>query len=272
MTREAPATRPRARTPLSEAHEEVAWSRRSTAEAGAVKSWDVTTAVDGPGTRFVLFTAGCPLRCLYCHNPETWRMRDGQAMTVDAVMELIRPYERFIRVAGGGVTISGGEPLLQAPFAAAVLHRCRQAGLHTALDTSGYLGARASDSLLDDTDLVLLDVKSWDLATYRLLTGGALGPTLAFARRLARRGNRMWVRFVLVPGVTDDPANIEGVAAFTATLGTVDRVEVLAFHRMAATKYRSLGLPYPLADTAPPTLAALDAARAIFRAHGLNVP
>lgn len=134
---------------------------------GAVNSWDLSTGVDGPGTRFVVFTGGCPLRCLYCENPETWRMRGSPRTTVDELMAEIAKYRRFISVAGGGVTISGGEPLLQPAFTAEILHRCHTLGLHTALDTSGYLGDRADDALLADTDLVLLDIKAWTPALYR---------------------------------------------------------------------------------------------------------
>jgi pyruvate formate lyase activating enzyme len=136
----------------------------STAVTGRMHSWDLSTGVDGPGTRFVLFLSGCPLRCLYCANPDTWHMRDGTPTTVDEVMELIGGHRAFIAAAGGGVTLTGGEPLLQHAFTAEVLHRCRELGLHTALDTSGFLGAAADDRLLADTDLVLLDIKSFDPA------------------------------------------------------------------------------------------------------------
>jgi pyruvate formate lyase activating enzyme len=243
----------------------------SVTTAGSVHSWDVSTGVDGPGTRFVVFLAGCPLRCLYCHGPDTWTMRAGRPTTVDDMMAEIEHYHRFIDVAGGGVTVSGGEPLMQPRFTGELLRRCRDAGLHTALDTSGFLGARADDRLLDATDLVLLDIKSWDRAIYREVTGRRLAPTLAFARRLADRGNPIWIRFVLVPGVTDSVANVEGVAKFVSTLPTVQRVEVLALHRLGAHKYEDLGLSFPLAATAPPSPALVDRVRAQFSSHGLRV-
>lgn len=143
---------------------------------GRIHSWDLSTGVDGPGTRFVLFVNGCPLRCLYCANPDTWHMRDGKEATVDEVMAEIEKYRPFVTTAGGGVTITGGEPLLQPAFTAALLRRCKEAGLHTALDTSGFLGSRATDRLLADTDLVLLDIKSFDVAAYRELTGANSPP------------------------------------------------------------------------------------------------
>jgi pyruvate formate lyase activating enzyme len=238
---------------------------------GSVHSWDISTGVDGPGTRFVAFLAGCPLQCLYCHSPDTQTMRSGQRRSVAEVMADIAPYQRFIRVAGGGVTISGGEPLLQPRFTGALLHACHDAGLHTALDTSGYLGARADDHLLDATDLVLLDIKSWNRALYREVTGRPLEPTLRFATRLADRGTPMWIRFVLVPGLTDPPDNVEGIARFVAKLSTVERVEVLPFHRLGAHKYAELGLPFPLADTPPPDERLLARVRDQFTACGLTV-
>ena len=238
--------------------------------SGRIHSWDLSTGVDGPGTRFVLFTSGCPLRCLYCANPDTWHMRDGREATVDEVMAEIDKYRPFITTAGGGVTLTGGEPLLQPAFTGAVLRRCKEAGLHTALDTSGFLGTRATDELLADTDLVLLDIKSFDVATYRKLTGGSLAPTLNFATRLDRLGVPLWIRYVLVPGWTDDPEAVDGLGAFLAGLGTVDRVDVLPFHKLGAPKYDALGLPFPLRDTASPAPELIERVREQFREHGLR--
>ncbi|WP_189864222.1 pyruvate formate-lyase-activating protein [Streptomyces poonensis] len=240
------------------------------AVTGRIHSWDLSTGVDGPGTRYVLFVSGCPLRCLYCANPDTWHMRDGRETTVDEVMNRIERYRGFLTAAGGGVTLTGGEPLLQPAFTGAVLHRCKEAGLHTALDTSGFLGDRASDALLADTDLVLLDIKSFDTGTYRRLTGGELPPTLDFATRLDRLGVPAWIRYVLVPGWTDDPAAVDGLARFLSGLGNVDRVDVLPFHKLGAAKYEALGLPFPLRDTPAPGAALVRRVREQFRAHGLS--
>ncbi|MFI1388759.1 pyruvate formate-lyase-activating protein [Streptomyces griseoaurantiacus] len=235
---------------------------------GRVHSWDLSTGVDGPGTRFVLFLSGCPLRCLYCANPDTWHMRDGRTATVDEIMAEIEKYRPFLTASGGGVTLTGGEALLQPAFTGALLRRCKEAGLHTALDTSGFLGARASDALLADTDLVLLDIKSFDIGTYRRLTGGDLAPTLAFATRLNRLGVPLWIRYVLVPGWTDDLTAVDGLAEFVAGLDTVDRVDVLPFHKLGAPKYEALGIPFPLKDTPTPDPALTERVRARFRAHG----
>ena len=239
--------------------------------AGRLHSWDISTGVDGPGTRFVAFLAGCPLRCLYCHNPDTWRLRDGTPTTAGEVLARLRGFERFISVAGGGFTASGGEPLLQPGFAEALLAGAKQRGLHTALDTSGCLGARASDGLLAATDLVLLDVKSSDPAAYRHLTGGDLEPTLAFGRRVAALGIPIWVRFVLVPGLTDEVSTVDGLARYAASLGTVERVDVLPFHRLGAAKYDRLGIPFTLRDTPSPDAGLVERVRERFRAAGLVV-
>ncbi|MEU1969758.1 pyruvate formate-lyase-activating protein [Micromonospora sediminicola] len=239
---------------------------------GAVHSWDTSVGVDGPGTRFVVFLAGCPLRCRYCHSPDTWYGRSGRRRTVDEMVALATRYRRFVAVAGGGVTVSGGEPLLQPAFTGELLRRCHALGLHTALDTSGFLGDRADEALLDATDLVLLDVKAGSPATYRRVTGtGRLAPTLRFARRLADRGTPMWIRYVLVPGLTDAPDEVARVADAAAGLATVERVEVLPFHRLGAHKYAELGLAFPLADTAPPDPELLARVRGQFADRGLTV-
>jgi pyruvate formate lyase activating enzyme len=239
---------------------------------GSVHSFDVSTGVDGPGTRFVAFLAGCPLRCLYCHSPDTQFRRYGTPTTAGELVTEIRRYERFIKVARGGVTISGGEPLQQPAFTREVLRRCHEMRLHTALDTSGFLGDRADDALLDATDLVLLDIKAGDPGTYRTVTRtGCLAPTVSFAHRLADRGIPIWVRFVLVPSLTDDPANVETVAAIAAGLPSVERVEVLPFHRLGTAKYAALGVPFPLAATPTPTRELLDRVHGQFRDHGLPV-
>ncbi|MFC4999383.1 pyruvate formate-lyase-activating protein [Dactylosporangium cerinum] len=237
---------------------------------GRLHSWDVSTGVDGPGTRFVAFLAGCPLRCLYCQNPDTWHLRDGTSTTAEQVIGQVRNFATFVQTTGGGLTVSGGEPLLQPGFTHALFAGAKELGLHTALDTSGALGARATDGLLDVTDLVLLDIKSWNPDRYRRLTGAGIGPTLDFARRLADRGTPVWVRYVLVPGLTDNPADVAGVAGFAAGLGNVERVDVLPFHRLGAAKYDRLGIPFALRDTAPPDATLLTRVRETFAAAGLT--
>jgi pyruvate formate lyase activating enzyme len=198
-------------------------------------------------------------------------MANGIRTTADAVIAEASKVTPFIRAAGGGATVTGGEPLLQPAFSGQLFHRFKhELGLHTALDTSGFLGARADADLLADVDLVLLDIKSWDRELHLRLTGQQLEPTLTFARRLADLGKEVWVRFVLVPGLTDRPANIEGVAGFSASLGNVSRVDVLPFHTLGAAKYLAQGRRFPLEGTPSPTAEQVDAARSVFAAHGLR--
>ncbi len=241
-------------------------------EIGYYHSYEIVGSVNGPGVRFTLFLSGCPLRCQYCENADTWTMGDGRRVTMGRMVDEIAKYAQFVTTAHGGITVSGGEPMLQIRFLEALLGRCKHdLGLHTAVDTSGFLGDRATDGFLDLVDLFLLDIKSGDPATYHLVTSADLEPTLRFARRLSDRGNRMWVRFVLVPGLTDAPDNVEAVAAFTATLDGVERVEVLPFHQLGANKWAELNLPYQLWDITPPSQELVERVENQFRSHGLNV-
>ncbi|QIK72045.1 pyruvate formate lyase-activating protein [Propioniciclava coleopterorum] len=240
-------------------------------EVGSVHSWELVTAVDGPGTRMTTFVAGCPLRCLYCHNPDTMAANRGVPVLADDLLARIRRYRGVFRATGGGITLSGGEILQQPAFAARILRGAKAMGVHTAIDTSGFLGANASDEMLDDVDLVLLDVKAGDETTYHRVTGRRLQPTLDFGRRLAERGIEIWIRFVLVPGLTDNPATIGPIADYAASLATVSRVEVLPFHQMGRDKWAELGLSYELEDARPPEASEVEAVRAIFRSRGLTV-
>lgn len=237
----------------------------------SMHSWELVTAVDGPGTRLTVFLSGCPLRCLYCHNPDTMFMRKGQPVLLADLVARMARYQSVFRATGGGLTVSGGEPLMQSAFVERLLEAARQRGIHTAIDTSGFLGAKASDTLLGNLNLVLLDVKSGSEETYRAVTGRALAPTVAFGDRLAAAAIPVWVRFVLVPGLTDGEENIRSVARIAARWPNVERVEVLPFHQMGRDKWESMGLPYELTDTQPPSAAALTSAREIFRNAGLTV-
>ncbi|AXK44669.1 pyruvate formate-lyase-activating protein [Brachybacterium saurashtrense] len=237
-----------------------------------IHSWELVTAVDGPGTRLTIFFAGCPLRCVYCHNPDTMEMRRGQDVELAELERLLRRYRRVFAVTGGGITLSGGEVLMQPAVARAVLRTAKELGIHTAIDTSGYLGAVAKDEFLADVDLVLLDVKSGDEATYRALTGRALQPTVDFGDRLARAGIATWVRFVVVPGWTDAVENVERVADIVERWrDVVERVEVLPFHTMGQDKWDALGMQYRLRDVQPPSAEVVERVREQFRARGLTV-
>ncbi|HEY0328289.1 MAG TPA: pyruvate formate-lyase-activating protein [Rhodopseudomonas sp.] len=239
---------------------------------GWVHSTEIGGAVDGPGIRYVLFLAGCLLRCQYCHNPDSWHMHHGKPTNSREVLRDIATYTKFLMHAHGGVTLSGGEPLVQPDFTHAILRGCKEMGLHTALDTAGFLGAHADDYLLADVDLVLLDIKAFSETTYQNLTGVALEPTLVFARRLAAMQKPVWLRYVLVPGLTDKFDEIEGLAGFVRDLGNVERVDVLPFHNMGAFKWADVGVPYRLADTEAPSPELIERTRDVFRSHGLVAP
>ena len=242
----------------------------ATGDMGFIHSFTTGSAVDGPGIRVVAWTAGCQWRCLYCHNPDNWTMRNGIPVTVHQATEELSKYKHGLAVMRGGFTLSGGEPLMQDRFAVKLLTATHGMGIHTALDTNGYYGARLTDAELDAIDLVLLDLKNWDPERHRKLTGMDNGPTLDFARRLAERRKPLWVRFVLVPGLSDDDETIEGIAEFSGSLGNVERVDVLPFHQMGRYKWAELGLTYTLGDTKPPSQESIDRACAVFRARGLN--
>lgn len=235
---------------------------------GLVHSVESCGTVDGPGIRFILFLSGCSLRCQYCHNPDTSFSRRGTERSAEDVLEEISRYRDFLVNAGGGVTVSGGDPLFQPEFTRAILRGCKEMGLHTCLDTSGHLGCNADEEILSLTDLVLLDIKAWNPAQYRLVTGQNLQPTLDFAERLAAIGKPVWLRYVLVPGLTDQMDDIEALARYAAGLGNIRRVDVLPFHQMGRYKWQDLGLEYPLSTTEPPTPELTTQARGIFRSNG----
>jgi len=236
---------------------------------GHIHSVESAGTLDGPGVRFVVFLTGCPLSCSYCHNPDCRKIKHGSPISTGALLEEVKQYRSYLRYTQGGVTLSGGEPLAQPAFAEALLQGCKEMGLHTALDTSGFLGAAAPDSLLDATDLVLLDIKCGLPKLYERVTGVALQPTLDFARRLEGRGQTVWARFVLVPGLTDGEDNIRAVAHLVAGLSNVERLEVLPFHKMGEHKWEALGMKYDLKDTPPPSAGAIESARARFREAGI---
>jgi pyruvate formate lyase activating enzyme len=225
---------------------------------GYAHSYETGSAVDGPGIRITLFLSGCPLHCQYCHNPDTWRLKHGMKISLQQVVTRLGHFAPALRAMRGGLTISGGEVLLQTAFSRRILGAAKNLGLHTAIETSGFLGARATDDYLENLDLVILDIKSGDPETYRRVTGQDLAPTLRFAERLAAMKKPVWVRYTLVPGLTDDPANIEAVARFVAPLKNVEWVEVLPFHQLGAFKWKALAMKYTLEHTlpAPPELVA----------------
>jgi len=259
------------RTDLSKnVPESVVKKSLETGDTGFLHSFTTGSAVDGPGIRLVAWTAGCQFRCVYCHNPDTWNMMNGMAVPLDRAVAELNKYRHGLKIMAGGFTLSGGEPLMQDRFAARLMSAAKEMGIHTALDTNGYLGERLSDEELEQIDLVLLDIKSWDPERHKHLVGKDIGPVLDFARRLAQRRRPIWLRYVLVPDLTDDEGDINHLAGFVAGLGNVERVDVLPFHQMGRYKWEKLGLNYALKDAQSPAPEVVKRVCEQFRSAGLK--
>ena len=225
--------------------------------------------VDGPGIRFVVFMQGCPLRCKYCHNPDSWKVGAGEERSVyDLVSEIVR-YKNYYGQKGG-VTVSGGEPLLQIDFVTELLKEVKSRGINTAVDTSGFT-FNISDSesvkkheILDEfVDLYLLDIKHIDDKLHKSLTGVHNQNTLNYAKWLSSRGKRIWIRHVLVPGLTDDDESLSKLSEFIKTIN-VEKIEVLPYHTMGEVKYQNLGIDYPLKGVEPPSKEVIEKAKRIL--------
>lgn len=238
---------------------------------GRIHSIETCGTVDGPGIRYVIFTQGCPLRCLYCHNPDCRHPELGKEVTVDELIVDIKKYRSYMQFSGGGLTITGGEPLMQPEFITEVFRRCQQIGIHTALDTSGYVRLATAKPVLKHVDLVLLDIKSYDPQIYHQLTQVSLQPTLDFARYLNQINQPAWIRFVLVPNLTDSLANIRGLAQFISELANIERLEILPFHKMGEYKWEQLGYEYQLHDTPAASPELVARAKEIFQEYSITV-
>ena len=220
---------------------------------GLVHSLESFGSVDGPGVRFVVFLQGCALRCKYCHNPETWSAEGGTEWSPEKLFQHVWRYRNYWGKKGG-ITVSGGEPLLQADFLCKFFQLAKEQHIHTTLDTAGQPFTTAEPffsrltTLLEHTDLVILDLKHIDPEKHRLLTGHSNESILSFARFLDQIHKPMWVRHVLVPGITDAPANLHGIRAFLDTLSNVEKVEILPYHTLGIYKWETLGIPYSLSD------------------------
>ena len=215
---------------------------------GRVSSLQSLGTVDGPGLRYVIFLQGCPLRCVYCHNPETWDPAGGREYAPEELVEKVLRCRAYFGEQGG-VTVSGGEPLLQAPFVTELFRQLKEAGIHTALDTSGAGDLKQAAQVLDWTDLVLLDLKFPDEAGYRRYCRGSWAQTQAFAALAGEKRVPLWVRHVVVPGLNDSLEDLRAIKAQAESLPGFQKLEWLPFHNMCLEKYQQLGLPFPLADT-----------------------
>ncbi len=236
---------------------------------GNIHSIESCGTVDGPGIRFVVFTQGCPMRCQYCHNPDTWELKENQKMSVD---KILAQYDGVKEFCHGGITVTGGEPMLQMPFVTELFKKAQAQGIHTALDTSGVLFNKNDTSKVDEllkyTSLVLLDIKHIDDEEHKKLTKHTNKNILEFAQYLSEIKKPMWVRHVVVPGITFNDEYLARLGQFLATLHNVVALDVLPYHDMAIPKYRNLGIPYPLENVPPLTKEeALHARTVILKTY-----
>jgi pyruvate formate lyase activating enzyme len=238
---------------------------------GRIHSLESFGAVDGPGIRFVVFLQGCLLRCRYCHNPDTWDPKKGIEYSPEQLAEEILKYKSYMDYSGGGVTFTGGEPLLQAEFLLEVCGLLKERGISVAVDTSGFVWNDAVQRLLENIDLVLLDIKNFDPDIYRQLTGVSLQPTLNLLDYLKENNIPTWVRYVLVPQLTDNLDSIKRLSSYLAGYPNVTRIELLGFHKLGEFKWKELGLDYTLSETKEPDKELLMKVKDILEASGKQV-
>lgn len=239
---------------------------------GRIHSFDTFGTVDGPGIRFVLFMQGCALQCKYCHNPDTWEMNAGRQMDVEEILKEIEPYLAYYEHSGGGITVTGGEPTLQAPFLAHLFAACKERwGLHTTLDTNGFCDPHHARELLEATDLVLLDLKQMNPDKHIELTAQPNEHILQFAQYLQELEKPTWIRHVLVPGWTDDDQDLLELGKFISSLTNVKKIELLPYHRMGAFKWRQLGREYELEECPTPTPEDITRAMQIIESGRTHV-
>ncbi len=235
---------------------------------GKIHSIETFGTVDGPGIRYVIFVQGCPLRCKYCHNPDTWSFIGGTEMSVDEIMEDYHKYETYLK--NGGITVTGGEALMQIDFVTELFVRCKEVGIHTCLDTSGITFNPMNEesmtkmrALMKYTDLVLLDIKHIKSDKHKELTGVFNDNIILFARWLSDINKPVWIRHVVLKGYTLNDLFLYQLGLFLATLTNVMQIDILPYHNMAIPKYEQMGLDYELRDVEPTTASESARAKAI---------
>lgn len=233
---------------------------------GRIHSFESCGTVDGPGIRFIVFMQGCLMRCQYCHNRDTWDLHEGKEITVDELMTEARSYRHFMNASGGGVTASGGEAMLQPEFIRDFFRAAQAEGIHTCLDTNGYIRKHSQviDDVLDATDLVMLDLKHLDDDIHQNLVGVPNKRVLDFARYLQQRGQKTWIRYVVVPGFTDDERSARLLGEFIQDMDNIEKVELLPYHQLGAHKWEAMGLEYPLAGVNPPSKEVMENVKAVI--------
>lgn len=238
---------------------------------GRIHSVETFGTVDGPGIRYIIFTQGCPLRCKYCHNRDTWNPSYGRDCSVKELIEDIKKYKPFMTASNGGLTISGGEPTLQLDFLLEILKEAKSLGIHTCIDTSGFVNVEKVDPILEFVDLVLLDIKHIDSDKCLELTGCDNKNTLTLAEHLSDRNIPVWIRQVLVPGITDDEADLNKLGSFVSELNNVERFELLPYHTMGVHKWKTMNDDYKLGDVPDATIDDVNRATAILSKYNLNI-
>ena len=232
---------------------------------GRIHSFESLGAVDGPGIRFVVFMQGCHLKCKYCQNRDTWDINSGEQYTVKQVVEKIMRYKNYIVASNGGVTLSGGEPLLQQDFVISLFQELKKQNISTCLDTSGMFTITDKiKQIVDLTDIFLLDIKSINDETCKWLTGSSNSLELEFAKYINEKNKRIWIRQVLVPSITDKEEDLLNLKEFIHSLNSVEKVEILPYHDLGRFKWESLGFTYPLANISPATQQDVDRAKKIL--------
>ena len=236
---------------------------------GRIHSVETFGTVDGPGIRYIVFTQGCPLRCLYCHNRDTWDPKGGKEVTVEEIIQDVEKYITFIQHSNGGITVTGGEPTLQPAFVTALFKRCKALGIHTALDTSGFVDLDKVGELLTYTDLVLLDIKQAIAHKHKALTGVEMQKIQTFARHLSDENMPVWIRYVLITGYTDGDDDLEAAAGFISSLNNVEKIEVLPYHAMGEYKWGEMDEKFRLEGVKPPSAEAVEKATKILNRQGI---
>lgn len=238
---------------------------------GRIHSIETMGTVDGPGIRYVIFMQGCPMRCIFCHNRDAWDPRGGKEISVEDLVKDIKKYVDFMKFSGGGVTATGGEPVLQAEFVYELFTRVKEMGLNTVMDTSGFVEASKISNLLEVTDLVLLSIKHVNEAMHEKITGVGNQKVFKFIDYLQRMEKRLWIRHVIIPGYTNDQESLRNLAEMLKGYHNIELIDILPYHNMGAYKWESMGLEYPLKDVPLPEKEDIEMAKNIFKEYGFKV-
>ena len=240
---------------------------------GRIHSFESCGTVDGPGIRFIIFLQGCLMRCMYCHNRDTWDTHEGKEVTVTELIEEAKSYRHFMKASGGGITCSGGESMLQPEFVRDFLRAAQAEGMHTCLDTHGYIRKHTDviDEVLEASDLVMLDLKQMKDDVHKELIGVSNTRVLDFARYLQKVGQKTWIRYVIVPGYTDDEESAHLLGEFIKDMDNIEKIELLPYHQLGAHKWEAMGLEYPLDGVNPPSKETMEKMVEILSQYHNNV-